>query len=147
MKIDTRTFKYAGSSADPNGNFKARFANDPNARPKVMAKAGHTNFVLVELPRPMTKLEAIAYLQETKPDGVNLSSLAAKEVYINKQTAKLNGTFVPAKRGRPSTKNRTAVTATETPVPESIVKTIVNTARGGSIRAKAAKAATVATKK
>ena len=144
MNIDNRTFKYAGSSADSTGVYKARFANDPEARPNVMTKAGHTNFVLVELPTPMTKLEAIAYLKSTKPDGVNLPALDEKEAYINKQLAKLNGTAVPAKRGRPaknvvkSTKTNVTVNTNETAAPESIVKTIVTTARGNSIRAKAA---------
>jgi hypothetical protein len=138
MNIDNRTFKFAGSSVGPDGSFKARFANDPDARPKVMAKSGHT-FVLVALPNPMTKLEAIAYLKETKPEGVNLASLNAKESYISKQVAKLNGTAVPAKRGRPAkTVASVETTVTETSAPESIVKTIVKTARGGSIRAKAA---------
>jgi len=158
MNIDNRTFKYAGSSADPNGVYKARFANDPDARPAVMTKAGHKEFVLVSLPKPMTKLEAIAYLKEVKPEGVNLASLDEKAAYINKQVAKLNGTAVPAKRGRPATKNLVKSTATstkanpnttETPAQESIVKTIVSTARGGSIRAKAAAqaAAVIAAKK
>lgn len=149
MKIDNRTFKFAGSSADPNGSYKARFANDLEARPKVMAKAGHMNFVLVPLPTPMTKLEAIAYLLETKPEGVNLDSLTSKADYINKQVAKINGTAAPAKRGRPrKTVTAPVVTNATTPVPESIVKTIVNNARGTSIRAKAsATAAKVAAKK
>jgi hypothetical protein len=156
MKIDTRTFTHAGSSADPNGFYKARFANGGEARPKVLAKLGHTNFVLVALPNPMTKLEAIAYLKEVKPEGVNLASLDAKETYINTQVAKINGTFPKRKRGRPA-KNRVEVANTHvvssaktvTPVtpPESIVNTIVNTVRGTSIRAKAARAANAIAKK
>jgi hypothetical protein len=150
MNIDNRTFKYAGSSADSNGVYKARFANDPDARPAVMTKAGHKDFVLIALPTPMTKLDAIAYLKEVQPEGVNLASLDAKASYINRQVARLNGTAVPTKRGRPATKNVVKSTATsttvnsntiETPAPESLVKTIVNTARGGSIRAKAAQQA------
>ena len=91
MKIDTRTFKFAGSSADANGVYKARFANTCNNRTKVMEKLfGYTNVVLVELPNPMTKLEAISWLLETKPEGVNLDSLTAKNTYINTQIAKIN---------------------------------------------------------
>jgi hypothetical protein len=151
MKIDTRTFKFAGSSAGPDGSYKARFANDPDARPKVMIKAGHTNFVLVPLPEPMTKLEAIAYLLEAKAEGVNLDSLTSKAAYINGQVAKLNGTVTTGKkRGRPaknvvaSVQNEPDASSTVTPEtsePQSIVKTIVNTARGNSIRAKAAQVA------
>jgi hypothetical protein len=154
MKIDTRTFKFAGSSADPNGEYKARFANDLEARPKVMTKAGHKDFKLIELPSPMTKLEAIAYLTELSPEGVNLSALAAKKAYLEKQTAKLNGTVISAKRGRPA-KVKTVVAKTvkthsapksvvapaAVPATPSVVQTIVSKARGNSIRAKAAIAA------
>jgi hypothetical protein len=156
MKIDNRTFKFAGSSADANGNYKARFANDLEARPKVMTKCGHTNFVLVPLPTPMSKIEAIAYLLATKPEGVNLDCLESKAVYINKQVAKLSGNGTGAKRGRPAKKATvtTAVTpkitksietpatltnaTTETPSSERIVSKIVTKARGTSIRSKAA---------
>lgn len=153
MKIDNRTFKFAGSSADPNGNFKARFANDPDARPKVMTKSGHTNFVLVALPTPMTKAQAIQYLVETKPEGVNIAALQSKSDYLTKQEAKLNGTAVPGKRGRPrkvvvdavsqaaksaETPATPNLTSTETPKAASIVNTIVTKARtGNSLRAKA----------
>ena len=154
MKIDNRTFKFAGSSADPDGVYKARFANDLEARPKVMSKAGHTNFKLIELPTPMTKLDAIAYLTETAPEGVNLEALAAKKAYIEKQVAKLNGTATGAKRGRPAKVKTEVAKAVKTPkapksvaapaavpAPTSAVQTIVAKARGNSIRAKAAIAA------
>ena len=136
MKIDNHTYTFAGTSADPDGNFKARFANDSKvAQLKTKTRTGYDKFVLIELPNPMTKLEAIAHLKATKPEGVNLATLEAKEAYINRQIAKLNGTLVPGKRGR-KPKNRVV---TEN-APESIVKTIVNTARGTSVRAKAAAA-------
>jgi len=168
MKIDTRLFSFAGSSADPTGVYKARFANDLNARPKVLQKEGHTNFVLVALPKPMTKLDAIVYLQKTKPAGVNQEALAAKAVYIKAQEAKIAGVVngTGKRRGRPAkvkvatpvakapvakapvakapvakapvAKTTAPVKSTPVPAPESIVNTIVNTARRGtSIRAKA----------
>ena len=84
MKIDTRTFSHAGSTLH-NGTYKARFANHPAVRTKILTGEGHTDIVLVELPNPMTKLQAIAYLKESKPEGVNLASLDAKEQYINNQ--------------------------------------------------------------
>ena len=151
MKIDTRSFTHAGSSADANGVYKARFANGVDTRAKVMEKVfGYSNVTFVELPMPMTKLEAIAYLLETKPEGVNLASLEAKRIYINNQTAKINGTVVGRKRGRPvgSGKKKvvsTVVTSEPTevviPTPESLVNKIIATARGNSIRAKAARVA------
>ena len=55
-------FTVAGT-ATQNGVTKTRFANDMVARVKILSKAGCTNINLVELPRPMTKLEALQHLQ------------------------------------------------------------------------------------
>jgi len=44
-----------------NGETKARFAND-TMRIKVLAKNGHTDITLVELPSEMTKVEAAKFL-------------------------------------------------------------------------------------
>jgi hypothetical protein len=60
----------------------------------------------------MTKLQAIAWLKENKPAGVNLESLDAKENYINNQLATITKQNTPKppkvakapsgrKRGRP----------------------------------------------
>ena len=57
-----KLFTVAGT-ATQNGVTKARFANDMVARVKILTKAGCTNINLVELPRPMTKLEALQHLQ------------------------------------------------------------------------------------
>jgi len=58
-----KLFTVAGTATNPDGTTKVRFANDLVARIKILNKAGCTNLELVELPRPMTKLEAITYLQ------------------------------------------------------------------------------------
>jgi hypothetical protein len=89
---------------------------------------------LVTLPTPMTKLEAIAYLRENKPEGVDQNALDAKEQYINMQLAKINGTYVPRKRGRPAKK--IAATTPET----SVVQKIVNVTRSGKTAASATQA-------
>ena len=57
-----KLFTVAGT-ATQNGVTKTRFANDMVARVKILTKAGCTNINLVELPRPMTKLEALQHLQ------------------------------------------------------------------------------------
>jgi hypothetical protein len=44
-----------------NGETKARFAND-TMRIKVLAKNGHTDINLIELPNEMTKIEAAKFL-------------------------------------------------------------------------------------
>lgn len=58
-----KLFTVAGTATNPNGTVKARFANDLVARIKILNKAGCTNINLVELPKPMTKLEALQHLQ------------------------------------------------------------------------------------
>ena len=56
----SKTFTHAGVSK-LNGSFKVRFANDA-MRTKVLIKSGHTDIDLMELPNPMSKEDAIAYL-------------------------------------------------------------------------------------
>ena len=58
-----KLFTVAGTATNPDGTVKARFANDLVARIKILNKAGCTNINLVELPRAMTKLEALQHLQ------------------------------------------------------------------------------------
>lgn len=65
-----KLFTVAGTATNADGTVKARFANDLVARIKILNKAGCTDINLVELPKAMTKLEALQYLQETqKPVG------------------------------------------------------------------------------
>ena len=63
MSVD-KLFTVAGTATNPNGTTKARFANDLVARIKILNKAGCTAINLVELPSPMTKLQALQYLTE-----------------------------------------------------------------------------------
>jgi len=58
-----KMFTVAGTATNPDGTTKARFANDMVARVKILTKAGCSNINLVELPRAMTKLEALQHLQ------------------------------------------------------------------------------------
>ena len=59
-----KLFTVAGTATNPDGTTKARFANDLVARVKILTKNNCTNINLVELPRAMTKLEALQYLTE-----------------------------------------------------------------------------------
>jgi hypothetical protein len=58
-----KLFTVAGTATNPDGTVKARFANDLVARHKILNKNRCTNINLIELPKPMTKLEALQYLQ------------------------------------------------------------------------------------
>jgi len=62
-KQEDKLFTVAGTATNPDGTTKARFANDLVARIKILNKAGCSNVNLIELPRPMTKLEALEHLQ------------------------------------------------------------------------------------
>ena len=55
------TFKYAGVSK-LNGNYKVRFATDI-MRIKVLAKHGHEDIRLAELPDAVSKYEAVKQIQ------------------------------------------------------------------------------------
>ena len=64
MSKTEKLFTVAGTAKNPDGTVKARFANDLVARIKILNKAGCTDVNLVELPRAMTKLEALQHLTE-----------------------------------------------------------------------------------
>lgn len=81
-----KLFTVAGT-ATQNGVTKARFANDLVARIKILNKAGCTDINLVELPRPMTKLEALQHLQTlgiTGDAGHAIAEKLAEKVKVAK---------------------------------------------------------------
>ena len=63
MSATEKLFTVAGTAKNADGTVKARFANDLVARIKILNKAGCTDINLVELPQPMTKLQALQHLQ------------------------------------------------------------------------------------
>jgi hypothetical protein len=72
-----KLFTVAGT-ATQHGVTKARFANDLVARIKILNKNGCTDINLIELPKPMTKLQALQYLQEQGITGDAGYAVAAK---------------------------------------------------------------------
>lgn len=80
------SFTQAGVSR-LKGEFKVRFANDA-LRVKVLAKNGHTDIDLMELPTPMTKEAAVAYLLEINFDNGNTEVRAALDAEVDKRTEK-----------------------------------------------------------
>ena len=61
---ENKQFTVAGTATNPDGTTKVRFANDLVSRVKILSKANCTNINLMELPKPMTKIEALQYLTE-----------------------------------------------------------------------------------
>jgi hypothetical protein len=83
-----KLFTVAGTATNPNGTVKARFANDLVARIKILNKAGCTAINLVELPSPMTKLQALQYLTEqgvTGDAGYAVANKLAEKTKIAKK--------------------------------------------------------------
>lgn len=105
MSATEKTFTVAGTAKNADGTVKARFANDLVARIKILNKAGCTEINLVELPREMTKLEALQYLTEqgiTEGDAgyAVANKLAEKSKVAKKGEVKVKATKVakaPAK--------------------------------------------------
>ena len=65
------------------GKTKVRFAND-TMRIKILAKNGHENIELVDLPREMTKAEIAAYMVETG-FGKGNAAVEAAIAYVAKK--------------------------------------------------------------
>ena len=83
-----KLFTVAGTATNADGTVKARFANDLVARIKILNKAGCTNINLVELPTPMTKLQALQYLTEqgvTGDAGYAVANKLAEKTKIAKK--------------------------------------------------------------
>ena len=98
-----KLFTVAGTAAQ-NGNVKVRFANDLVARIKILNKNNCTDINLVELPRAMTKLEALQYLmtqgeQFTAGDAgyAVAAKLAEKTKIAKKGEVKVAGAKVATK--------------------------------------------------
>ena len=112
MSKTEKLFTVAGTAKNSDGTVKARFANDLVARIKILNKAGCTDINLVELPRAMTKLEALQHLQTlgiTEGDAgfVVANKLAEKAKLAKKGEVKVQATKAP----KATTKSKAAVSA------------------------------------
>lgn len=64
-----KSFTVGGVTVSPNGGRKIRVANgNPNVRIAIFKRGGHSNIHFFNLPHPMTKEEAVAYVNSL--DGV-----------------------------------------------------------------------------
>lgn len=112
--MTNQVFTVAGTSK-LKGEHKVRFAND-TMRIKVLAKHGHEDIELVELPKPMTKLDAVKYLA-TRDEFQNAGSKAAIMDYLDRKDeapkAKAPVAKAPAKTKADPAAKKAAVTADE----------------------------------
>ncbi len=79
-----------------DGEYKVRFANDV-LRIKVLAKHGHEDITLVELPEAMTKVEAAKFIK-TVDEFAGVAAQAAIADYLDRKDEK------PAKVAAPKAK-------------------------------------------
>lgn len=87
-----KTFAVAGVSVK-DGKTKVRFAND-QMRIKILAKNGHTDIELIDLPRAMTKGEIAQYMLEID-FAKGRAEVAAAIAYVAKKNP-LGTTTLPA---------------------------------------------------
>lgn len=95
----TKKFTVVGVSTYHNQT-KVRWANDLVARIKIFSKEGQTNVDLIELPLPMTKLDAARYYYEQKKGSLSPDAEFAVQCCIedrNKE-AKKNEVKVSGKK-------------------------------------------------
>lgn len=106
-----KTFTVAGTATNADGTAKARFANDLVARVKILNKSGCTNINLVELPRAMTKLEALQHLQTLGITDGEAGFAVANKLAEKSKIAKKGEVKVQASSGVKAKSSAKGVTA------------------------------------
>jgi hypothetical protein len=106
-----KLFTVAGTATNPNGTVKARFANDLVARIKILNKAGCTAINLIELPSPMTKLQALQHLQSVGITEGDAGYAVANKLAEKTKLAKKGEVKVKATNTKASAKSAEKVTA------------------------------------
>jgi len=101
--MSDKSFKIAGVSK-LKGSYKVRFANDMT-RVKVLAKTGHTEIELIDLPKEMTKPELVTFLKTSALYAraeFKAAIDAADEKYNGSATVKVAGVKVKAPARTPA---------------------------------------------
>lgn len=83
IKMTDKLFTVAGYSTKDN-KVKARFATDMT-RVKTLIKTGHTEIQLYELSKPMTKVQALEFLQSKNIPGAAGVAIANELAKRNKR--------------------------------------------------------------
>ena len=91
-----KTFTVAGTATNADGTVKVRFANDLVARIKILNKNKCTGINLVELPKAMSKLEALQHLQTLGITAGDAGFAVANKLAEKSKTAKKGEVIVKA---------------------------------------------------
>ena len=102
-KQDNKTFTVAGIATNPDGTTKVRFANDLVARIKILNKANCTDIHMYNLPHPMTKIEAMKWMQQEKNLSGDASYALANRLADKIKAVKKNEMSVTLKTGSVTT--------------------------------------------
>ena len=73
-----KTFTVAGTS-NFNGVIKFRFSNDLESRVKHLERVGHTDVNMMRLPEPMTRDDAISYLESLNSEHIEEDTLESDQ--------------------------------------------------------------------
>jgi len=99
-----KTFTVAGTATNADGTVKVRFANDLVARIKILNKNKCTNINLVELPKAMSKLEALQHLQTLGITAGDAGFAVANKLAEKSKTTKKGEVLVKATKVAKTTK-------------------------------------------
>jgi hypothetical protein len=103
-----KLFTVAGTS-NLNGEVKVRFGNDLVARIKVLHSRGNTDVNLIELPSPMTKLDALLYLQTAGHAVGDAGVIIAAKVAEKSKAAKSGEMTIKGTKPESVAKSNTSV--------------------------------------
>jgi hypothetical protein len=81
-----------------DGEYKVRFAND-QLRIKVLAKHGHEDITLIELPSAMTKVEAVRFIK-TVDEFAGAASQSAIADYLDRKDEAPKAKAAPAPKAK-----------------------------------------------
>ena len=81
--MTNRTYTVVGTSIC-NGKMKVRWATDM-MRIKVLQRTGHTDIEFFDLPKPMTKVEAVNFMLETHGAKMSPERVSAARAALSKR--------------------------------------------------------------
>lgn len=99
--MTTQTFTVVGIT-EHNGNVKVRFTDDMVRRVKQFSKGGATRIDFVDLPEPMTKIEALKYMLTCKEFSSEDDQATIQDTLEDKEREARKGTGTVKVKAKPS---------------------------------------------
>ena len=99
--MTTQTFTVVGIT-EHNGNVKVRFTDDMVRRVKQFSKGGATRIDFIDLPEPMTKIEALKYMLTCKEFSSEDDQATIQDTLEDKERETRKGTGTVKVKTKPS---------------------------------------------